>query len=84
MGVQGLTSLLQAELALHFPPQELPVGTLLLIDGNGWAWHLLAQIPACRQDLGDYDSINRALRDAVRPTTVLAVLARPYRWMQLD
>ena len=41
MGVKGLSSLLEGPLSAAFACEPLPSGSVLLVDGNSWVWHLL-------------------------------------------
>ena len=62
MGIRGLNSWLD-ERAHHAHCQTLPCG-LLLVDGCGWAFHLLNEMPASAR-LSDYGTLHSMVDTAV-------------------
>jgi hypothetical protein len=70
MGVRGLLSFVNHNIAAAVPKEQLQPNDALLIDGSGWAFHLIENGSAAdgyRRELGgDYAAIDAAVRRTVQ------------------
>ena len=65
MGIYGFQTLLHSSVLPFVKEEVLPTGSNILIDGNGWVFHLLNHSSAepVRRDLGgDYDELSKRVK----------------------
>eukprot|EP00040_Diaphanoeca_grandis_P035668 m.224896 g.224896 ORF g.224896 m.224896 type:complete len:1381 (-) comp33447_c3_seq1:838-4980(-) len=67
MGIRGLTTYIRENLGWNVPRTQLPKGSTLLVDGNGWGWHILDNLDEQRREyLGDMEAVDVSVRERVK------------------
>ena len=67
MGVKGLRKFLSETLKGVTDVHRLPMGATLVIDGDGWLWHICSKVQHLNAELGGcYDEFDKALQEEIK------------------